>query len=216
MPTELAGLVSHKEDQLIAGCIVEIHSVKSSAHLNGSQGKLVQFAGTWSEFNNNSSTARWKVMPTTSSTLISLKACNLTLIRVPPQGDEKDWWDFEEQGSIEAGGTAANQIRPVRATGQLLERDIVQIHSLETATYNGHYGKLETYIEEKQRWQVKLDKNDKVIVVKTANLSFIREPHIKPLPGSSQVQLVLDTLQELVDEQDSKSTLRMEFEVIMI
>jgi hypothetical protein len=139
----------------------------------------------------------------------------LTLIRVPPQEDEKDWWDFEEQGSIEAGGTAANQIRPVRATGQLLERDIVQIHSLETATYNGHYGTLETYIEGKQRWQVKLDKNDKVIVVKAANLSFIREPHIKPLPGSSQVQLVLNTLQELLNKQDSKSTLRMEFEVIM-
>ena len=137
-------------------------------------------------------------------------------IRVPPQEDEKDWWDFEEQGSIEAGGTAANQIRPVRVTGQLLERDIVQIHSLETATYNGPYGTLETYIEGKQRWQVKLDKNDKVIVVKAANLSFIREPHIKPLPGSRQVQLVLDTLQELWNKHDSKNTLRMEFEVIMI
>ena len=134
----------------------------------------MQFVGTWSEFKNNSSTERWKVKPTSSFTLISLEACNLTLIRVPPQEDETDWWDFEEQGSIEAGGTAANQIRPVRATGQLLERDIVQIHSLETATYNGHYGKLETYIEEKQRWQVKLDKNNKVIVVKAANLSFIR------------------------------------------
>jgi hypothetical protein len=215
MPSQLAGLMSHKDNELIAGSIVEIHSVKSSSHLNGSQGTLVQFVGTWSEFKNNSSTARWKVKPTSSSTLISLKACNLTLIRVPPQEDEKDWWDFEEQGSIEAGGTAANQIRPVRATGQLLERDIVQIHSLETATYNGHYGTLETYIEGKQRWQVKLDKNDKVIVVKAANLSFIREPHIKPLPGSSQVQLVLNTLQELLNKQDSKSTLRMEFEVIM-
>ena len=92
----------------------------------------------------------------------------------------------------------------------------MQIHSLETAPYNGHYGKLEHYIEEKQRWQVKLDKKDKVIVVKAANLAFIREPHIKPLPGSSQVQLVLDTLQELWDKHDSKSTLRMEFEVIMI
>ena len=216
MPRQLAGLVSHKENELIVGSIVQVHSVKSSAHLNGSQGKLVHFVGTWSEFINNSSTARWKVKPTSSSTLIALKACNLTLIRVPPQDDEKDWWDFVEQGSIEAGGTAANQIRQVRATGQLLERDIVQIHSLETATYNGHYGKLETYIEEKQRWQGKLDKNDKVIVVKTANLSFIREPHIKSLPGSSQVQLVLNTLQELVNKQDSKSTLRMEFEVIMI
>ena len=147
-------------------------------------------------------------MPTTSSTLISLKACNLTLIRVPPQEDEKDWWDFEEQGSIEAGGTAANQIRPVRATGQLLERDIVQIHSLETATYNGHYGTLQTYIEEKQRWQVKLDKNDKVIVVKAANLSFIREPHIKPLPGSRQVQLVLDTLQDINDCSMTHCTLQ--------
>jgi hypothetical protein len=98
----------------------------------------------------------------------------LTLIRVPQQEDEKDLWDFEEQGSIEAGATTANQIKPVRAIGQLLERDIVQIHLLETATYSGHYGTLETYIEEKQRWQVKLDKNNKVIVVKAANLSFIR------------------------------------------
>jgi hypothetical protein len=103
--------------------------------------------------------------------------------------DDKDWWDFEEHGSIEeAGGTYDIKIGQVRATGQLLEQDIVLIHSLETATYHGHYGKLETYIEEKQRWQVKLDKNDEVIVVKTATLSFI----------------------------DSKSTLRMEFEVIMI
>jgi hypothetical protein len=216
MPTQWAGLVSHKEDELIVGSVVEIHSVKSPAHLNGSQGSLVQFLGTWSEFNDNSSTAKWKVKPASSSTLISLKASNLTLIRVPPQEDEKDWWDFEEHGSIEAGGKDPNQIRQVRATGQLLMRDIVQIHSLETATYNGHYGKLETYIEEKQRWKVKLDKNDKVIVVKAANLSFIREPHIKPLPGSRQVQLVLDTLQELWNKHDSKNTLRMEFEVIMI
>ena len=131
--------------------------------------------------------------------------------------DDKDWWDFEEHGSIEeAGGTYDIKIGQVRATGQLLEQDIVLIHSLETATYNGHYGKLETYIEEKQRWQVKLDKNDEVIVDKTANLSFIREPHIKPLTSSSEVQLVLDTSQELGIKQDSKSTLRMEFEVIMI
>jgi hypothetical protein len=52
MPTQWAGLVSHKEDELIVGSIVEIHSVQSPAHLNGSQGSLVQFLGTWSEFND--------------------------------------------------------------------------------------------------------------------------------------------------------------------
>ena len=92
MPTQLTGLVSHKENELIVASIVEIHSVKSSDHLNGSQGSLMQFLGTWSEF-NNSSTARWKVKPTSSSTLISLKSSNLTLIHVPPQEDEKDRWD---------------------------------------------------------------------------------------------------------------------------
>jgi len=37
-----------------------------------------------------------------------------------------------------------------------------------------------------------------VIVVKAANLSFIREPQIKPLPDSSEVPLVVNTLQELL------------------
>jgi hypothetical protein len=46
-----------------------------------------------------------------------------------------------------------------------------------------------------------MDKNDKVIVVKAANLSFIREPQIKPLPDSSEVPLVLSTLQELLNKR---------------
>ena len=98
--------------------------------------------------------------------------------------------------------------------GKFMACDIVQLHSLMTGPYNGQYGTLGNYSEEKERWQVKLEKQDNVIFVKTANLTFIREPRIKSLPGSLEVKSVLARLGELWKKQDAKGVLDMEKEVM--
>ena len=137
----------------------------------------------------------------------------MTFILGPPQDEEVEWWDLVDRESRQ-DKTAGEASIEMREQGKFMACDIVQLHSLMTGPYNGQYGTLGNYSEEKERWQVKLEKQDKVIFVKNANLTFIREPRIKSLPGSLEVQSELVRLGELWKKQDAKGVLDMEKEVM--
>jgi hypothetical protein len=193
--------------QLVLGATVEIHATAAS------QGKLIQYLGTWKDYNSNSTSASWKVQKAATSEFLQLEESKLTFVRGPPQNEEEEWWELVDRDSRQ-DETAGEASIEMREQGKLMVWDIVQLHSLTTGPYNGQYGTLGNYSEEKERWQVKLEKQDKVIFVKTANLTFIREPRIKSLPGSLEVKSVLARLGELWKKQDAKGVLDMEKEVM--
>ena len=82
----MPSVLDHRR-QLVVGAIVEIHATKAS------QGKLVQYLGTWKDYNSNSTTASWKVQKTATSEFLQLEESKLTFIRGPPQDEEDEWWD---------------------------------------------------------------------------------------------------------------------------
>ncbi len=202
----MPSVLDHRR-QLVVGATVDINSTGAS------QGKLIKYLGTWKEFNSNSTTASWKVQKTDTSEFLQIEESKLTFIREPPQDEEDEWWELVDRDSRQ-DETAGEASVEKREQGKFMTWDIVQLQALMTCPYNGQYGTLGKYSEEKERWQVKLEKQDKVIFVKTANLTFIREPRIKSLPGSLEVKSVLARLGELWKKQDAKGVLDMEKEVM--
>jgi len=238
--------------------MLQIHSLKSRKELNGSNCKLLKYNGSEAEFYQNSSTARWKVqLESASSSPLSIKCCNLTLIASPPPQEEIQWFDkvysipnfmctTKVQTDVSQGAAKiefANETFGIREEVDLKVLDIVQIHSLVTSAYNGLYGKLEEYYEEKQRWGVKLqgkaNLEDSVICVKPAHLKFVRCVSTFPLyfylsitrflcdsvslsflflreelQGKHEIERISLKLEQLSDQKNWTAILEMESEAL--
>jgi len=156
--------------------------------LNGSKGQLLQF------IINDSNTGAWKVQMESTETVDAscsiavqrqrdIRSCNLKLVEAPPipslSDEEEGWWDFIQEYSCTVS-VAVDQKQPGVSTTTIREfkvGDIVQMEAMLADQYNGIYGKLVKYDEEKKRWVVKLgDKSAKVMSIKSMNLIFIRSP----------------------------------------
>ena len=86
--------------------------------------------------------------------------------------------------------------------------DVVKIHSLQTEAFNGLFGTLTQWFGGINRWAVELQNSDKVISIRTNNLSFVRERKAKPLPGNNEVD---QTLIRIRGKQSQKLSLQCLF-----
>ena len=78
----------------------------------------------------------------------------------------------------------AEHVILVRGAVELQVRDVVKMHSLQTAeAFNGLIGTLMQWLGDAERWAVQLQKTPgKVIIIRADNLMFVRERKAKPLP----------------------------------
>jgi hypothetical protein len=78
----------------------------------------------------------------------------------------------------------AEHVILVRGAVELQVRDVVKMHSLQTAeAFNGLFGTLMQWVGDAERWAVQLQKTPgKVIIIRADNLMFVRERKAKPLP----------------------------------
>ena len=52
---------------------------------------------------------------------------------------------------------------------------MVQVHSLQREAFNGLFGTLTHWLGDANRWAVELENSDKVMSIRTINLSLVRE-----------------------------------------
>ena len=95
--------------QLVAGASVQLASLKSSPELNGRQGKLLQYMGTFAEFNCSAldqSAQKRQVqldlvdgglLGTAAAKTIVAKGSNLVYLSGPPDEEDETWWTSPQE-----------------------------------------------------------------------------------------------------------------------